>query len=120
MQRRNTKKRDTVLTFLKSTSGSLSASEISKKLPGIDLSTIYRNLDFFVSEKLIRKYQFANREAEYEYQTQPHHHAICQECNNVIHFAVPDSKLDQLAKLKNFTITSVDLTVKGFCSKHKI
>ena len=43
-----------MLEVLKKHHGTLSAADIHSKLPEIDLVTIYRNLDLFVKEKMIK------------------------------------------------------------------
>ena len=110
-----TKKRTLILDTLKAHHGTLSAADISKKVPGIDLVTIYRNLDLFVQEKLIKKIHFGSDEAQYEYQHEPHHHAICTSCEKVLHFTAPDEKIKQLLQLTNFTVDEIEVNVKGTC-----
>lgn len=117
MKRRFSKKREAILTVLKDTHGPLSAAAIHAKLPDIDLVTIYRNLDVFVTEKRIKKYHLAHGEAEYEYQTEPHHHAICTDCERVIHFKAPDEKIIKLLGLTDFVVEELEVVVKGRCTK---
>jgi Fe2+ or Zn2+ uptake regulation protein len=110
-----TPKRQAVLDLLKNSKQALSASEISAKLPDINLVTIYRTLDLLSSEKIIKKFQFDETEAKYEYQHEPHHHAVCSVCDKVIHFTAPDEKIKKLLGLKNFSVDEIEVTVKGEC-----
>jgi len=117
MTLRLTKKRKAILDVLKNKREALSAAEIHALLPNIDLATIYRNLEAFAKEKLIRKLQFDSQEARFEYQTEPHHHAICNECEKVIHFKAPNEKITELLGIKDFAVDELEVTVRGVCNK---
>lgn len=112
-----TEKRKQILDVLKAHKGALSAAELSAKLPGIDLVTIYRNLDLFVKEKLIKRVSLSETETQYEYQREPHHHAICTDCERVIHFKAPDTKIIKLLGLEGFNIHELEVTVRGKCKE---
>jgi Fe2+ or Zn2+ uptake regulation protein len=98
--------------------GALSAASLHEKVPDIDLVTIYRNLDLFTKEKLIKRLSLSDSEAQFEYQKEPHHHAICLDCEKVIHFKAPDEKIIKMLGLENFDIDELDVTVKGTCRKN--
>ncbi len=112
---RLTEKRTLILETLKQQKGTLSAADIHKKNPDIDLVTIYRNLDLFAKEKLIKRVPLNESETQYEYQSEPHHHAICIDCEKVIHFKAPDAKIIKLLGLEGFEIDELEVTVKGKC-----
>lgn len=114
-----TKKRTLILNALKAHRGTLSAADLSQKIPEIDLVTIYRNLDLFVKEKLIKKIHIDSDEAQYEYQHEPHHHAVCTDCGKVIHFTAPDEEIKKLLRLEEFTVDDVEVTVRGMCAHKK-
>jgi len=118
MNRRYSKKREQILHLLKAEQGILSARDIQSKLPGLDITTIYRNLDLFVGEGNIKKVFLDNsKEILYEYQKEPHHHAVCSECERVIHFSVPSKEIKKLLGIDDFKISNIDLTIKGVCTK---
>lgn len=110
-----TKKRLLILDTLKQHKGTLSAADLHQRLPEIDLVTIYRNLEAFTKEKLIKRVALDTGESQYEYQHEPHHHAICTDCDRVIHFKAPDAKIKKLLGLEGFDIDEFELTVKGKC-----
>jgi len=118
MNRRHSHKRTQILTVLKQEHGALSASEIHHKLPSLDLTTIYRNLDMFVTDGVVKKLLLNGKEALYEYQEKSHHHAVCATCNRVIHFTAPDEKIEKMLNLKNFKVDEIDITIRGTCN-HK-
>ena len=112
-----TEKRQRILDALKSTHTTLSAKDVHALVQDIDLVTIYRSLDLFVKEKLISEVHLGTNETQYEYQAQPHHHAICTDCEKVIHFTAPAAKIKQALGLKNFDIDEIEVTVRGVCRK---
>ncbi len=118
MTRRHSKKRDQILDVLKQEHGALSANEIHTKLPKLDLTTIYRNLDVFVVGGEVKKLLLNGKEALYEYQEKPHHHAVCTECERIIHFTAPDDQIKKLLGIKGFQVNDLEVTVRGVC-KHK-
>ena len=85
----------------------------------IDLATVYRSLEYLTNEKLIRRLQLGTQEARYEFQTEPHHHAICTECDRVIHFTAPDEKIKELLGVKDFAVDELEVTVRGICNHDK-
>ena len=116
---RLTKHRKEIIDTLKKSHGTLSANDLHKLLPAIDQVTIYRNLDLFVAEGTIKKLHLDGNEARFEYQAHPHHHAICNDCDRVIHFNATDEKLRQVLNIPDFDITSIDLVVRGNCHHTK-
>lgn len=113
--RRHSKKREAILATLKDATQPLSAADIHARLPDLDLVTIYRNLELFTSEKIIKKYHLHGGEAVFEYQDHPHHHAVCEDCERVIHFTAPDRKIIKLLGLDDFEVTELEVTVRGKC-----
>jgi Fe2+ or Zn2+ uptake regulation protein len=115
MKRRRSKKRDAILEVLQQSHQPLSAAMLHEQLPEIDLVTIYRNLEIFAEEKLVKKFHFDGAEAHYEHQHEPHHHAICSDCEKVIHFKAPDKKIIKLLGLEDFDVDELEVTVRGKC-----
>lgn len=119
MKNRSTKKRQAILNVLKEHQDALSAAEIHALVPDVDLATVYRNLEYFTKEKVIRKLQLGTQEARFEYQHEPHHHAICSECERVIHFTAPDEQIKQLLSVRDFQVDELEVTVRGICNHKK-
>ena len=116
MTMRLTKHRQHILDTLQSHLGTLSASQIHSLLPDIDKVTIYRSLELFVSEGLIKKLNLGGTEATFEYQSHPHHHAVCTDCDSVVHFDIPDSVIKKYLNLPNFVISDIEVVVHGTCA----
>lgn len=119
MNRRHSQKREQILAILKKEKGALSAGDIHAKLADLDLTTIYRNLDVFVHDGEVKKLLLDGKEALYEYQDHPHHHAVCTECKRVIHFIAPDEKIMKLLGMKDFQVDALEVTVRGICNHKK-
>lgn len=117
---RLTKHRQAILDYLENCPQALSVSQIHAALPEINLVTIYRSLDYFVENKLITKLNLNSDEATYEKQHEPHHHAVCNECNKIIHFTLDDENLKKEFSLPGFNIKDVEITIRGNCkAKHQ-
>jgi Fur family transcriptional regulator, ferric uptake regulator len=110
-----TKHRKLVLDTLANHPGAISAQELHILLPHINLVTIYRTLELFTEQGMIRKLWLDSNEAVFEYQQHPHHHAVCTDCHSVIHFDTETEALKKLLAKKGFAVDSVDITVRGKC-----
>ncbi len=119
MSLRLTKSRREILLTLENNSGALTAALIHSQLPHLNIVTIYRNLEYFVAAGLIKKLHLGETEAYFELQETPHHHALCSKCNRVIHFSLDDKVLLKHFKFSDFSITDLEITVRGHCTKHK-
>ncbi len=119
MKRRYSQKREQILQTLKESSGAFSVAQIHTVLPEIDQTTIYRNVELFVADGVVKKLNLGGKEATYEYHTQPHHHAVCVECERVIHFTAPDEQIKQLLGVKDFQVDELEVTVRGICNHKK-
>lgn len=115
-----TKHRQEILDVLTHCHGALSANVVHKKLPHINLVTIYRNLDAFAEIGIIKKLYLDSNEALYEYQKYPHHHAICINCDTVTHFAIDEKKLEKALNIPNFDIKDVEIVVRGKCVRKHV
>lgn len=115
MQRRRSKKREQILEVLEKAHCALSAADIHKQLPAIDLTTVYRNLELFVDDGLVKKLDLDAGEAMYEFKEEDHHHAICSDCDKVIHFHASDEAILKILEIPGFQPESLELTVRGKC-----
>ncbi len=113
---RITKHRQEILAVLDHNEEALSASAIHSQLPHINLATIYRNLEGFVEAGTVTKLNLGGDEAVFEVQHEPHHHAICDDCNKVIHFTVNNEELIKEFALSDFSIRNIEVTLRGTCT----
>lgn len=118
MKKRLTKNRQAILDVLQQQPAALSAAEVHALLPKMDLATVYRSLEYFTDEKVIKKLQLGTLESRFEYQHEPHHHAVCATCEKVIHFTAPDKKIIKLLGLEDFDVQELEVTVRGTHTDH--
>lgn len=120
MTQRHSKKREAILVAIKNAPGAVSAAQLHEALPHLDRATIYRNLERFVADGTVKKLHLdSSNEAQFEFQDEPHHHAVCRDCAHVIHFHAPDAKLKAALKLSDFEIDEIEVTVRGHCHRHE-
>lgn len=110
-----TAKRQELLDRVKKNKQCISARELASLVPSIDQATVYRNLDLFVKEGLVKKYVFDGTESVYEYAHENHHHAVCNDCEKVLHVSVSDKDVIKKLNIKDFDVESVELTIRGTC-----
>ncbi len=110
-----TKHRQAILEILNKAHTPLSATAVSSFLPKVNLTTIYRNLDYFVSKKMVKRIILSPEECLYEVQQTPHHHAKCDDCDRVIHFTLDEDLLKKALHLENFDINDIELLIHGTC-----
>lgn len=112
---RNTKARKRLISLLESMDKALSAQEIYEKIKDIDLATVYRNLNLFVSEGIVRELRIQKGESLYEINNDGHEHAICTECGKVKHIKVNKQAIINQINLPDFNIDDIEVNIKGHC-----
>jgi Fur family ferric uptake transcriptional regulator len=100
----------------------LSAREVADAVrsaaPDLHQATIYRALEMFVEEGLVRKTEFGDGRALYEIAAEHrHHHVVCTSCGAVAH--VHDEALRaafaQVRRESGFELADTELTFYGTC-----
>ena len=115
---RLTKSRKLVLDTFKQNSALLCAENINEMLQDekIDLSTIYRTLDYFVSKDVLEK-STINKITYYYLKDGTHHHYMI--CTNCLKRIALDCTFNEMFKQTidehDFLVTGHDLTVYGYC-----
>jgi Fur family ferric uptake transcriptional regulator len=85
---RLTSARKAILDLLQSTHKHLTAQEVHKqlkdRLPSLNLSTVYRSLEYLVDHQLISVSDMGVGSPVYAtLGDQPHHHLVCQNCHQI-------------------------------------
>ena len=130
---RSTQARQIILGVLIKAKEHLSADEIynrSNKInEGINLTTIYRNLDVLVELGALNKFDFGDGRWRFELtetdevsNSVNHHHLVCVECGRIFDFECSsiDKHLSEIEKVQskyNFQIKDHLIQFKGLCSK---
>jgi Fe2+ or Zn2+ uptake regulation protein len=121
---RATNQRALILEVIRKGQGHLDAEEVhhraQKKIPRLNLSTVYRNLQTFKRLGLVEELHLD--EAHHHYEIKPptkHHHLICLGCGQVIEFEYPLARLvkKSVAEARDFDITGSEVRIMGYCPK---
>lgn len=102
--------RDKVLAILEK-EHLLSIADIRNKLSGVDFSTIFRNVEQLVSDRVIKKVIISKDIVLYEtVEKHAHDHFVCNNCGTVESVHLPKK-----IALKGKAI--VDVLIRGTCKK---
>ena len=119
---RFTEQRSAVFRHLSSTDAHPTADEVflavRGDLPGISLATVYKSLETLVGCGLAVKLTYSDGSARYDGRTDPHHHARCQTCGDVMDIdgSLSEEELSLLrGRADGFTVTGYRLELSGFC-----
>ena len=118
---KNTKQRQAILCLLAQSHGPLTAEDIFQSLrdscPSLALSTVYRNLERFCAEGLVKKESPNDGIIRYTSGREHGHYLVCTECDRRIRLdSCPLSEIEQeLARKTGFEIDGHSLTIYGKC-----
>jgi Fe2+ or Zn2+ uptake regulation protein len=119
---RLTSARKAVLEFLQSTPLHHTAAEIHEsltdRLPSLNLSTVYRSLDYLIVHRLVSVADIGQGSPVYEIvSNHPHHHLVCLNCEHVFHLDddIVNPMFKQIKEGKNFEIRTNHLVLYGIC-----
>jgi Fur family ferric uptake transcriptional regulator len=118
-----TKQRRTVLKIFLECKNHASVEElyniVLKTEPKIGLATVYRTLALLTKSGLALEMDFGDGQKRYEssYKSVHHDHMVCTECGKILEFNHPliEKYQEEVAKQKNFKITSHKLDLFGLC-----
>lgn len=82
-------------------------------------STVYRDIERFMSEEIIDEVDLGEGQKRYERATTPHHHAMCLACNRITHIELPSHLAAEerlLATQYGFFVKSHALDFFGTCA----
>ena len=118
------RKRDAILTCLRSTTAHPSADWIHEQLKSehsdISLATVYRNLALFKEQGLIISLGTVNGTERFDGNTAPHVHYICTQCGRVLDLdgiAVPEELNNAVACSTGGLVSGCQLTFTGKCNQ---
>lgn len=90
-------------------------SRLSKQLPGLSQATIYRTLQFFESENLIRRVSSPGSIGRFDANVDPHQHLVCRVCGSLEDVSVPELHSAAIPKVSGFTVEELDIRLVGRC-----
>ncbi len=122
MLRRNTKQRQMILDELQTMPGHPTAGEIfdvvRKRLPGISLGTVYRNLDLLSRSGLITKLDQGPGQTRFDSAPDWHLHIRCANCGELTDLPEISSGLQQLSGnllLQGHEVLGIRAEYVGIC-----
>jgi len=88
--------------------------QVTKKLPGVSLATVYNTLDMLVKKGEVRKLDLGERKSRFDPRVDPHVHFICISCNKVEDWG--DFQFKSIFKGKgDYEILGYEVTFLGYC-----
>lgn len=120
---RNTRQKQMILSILKEADRPMSINEVyalvSKHLPKIAKSTIYRNIDSLLSQNLIDKYHLNDSEIFYRIkhnQSEHKHFIICDACKKMFDLpSCPIQEIEHAMEEEGFIIKEHQIQITGIC-----
>jgi Fur family ferric uptake transcriptional regulator len=95
------------------------ADAVQAAMPGLHQATIYRTLDVFVEDGLVRRTDFGDGRALYEIAAEHrHHHVVCTSCGSVahVHDDAVRPALGRVESESGFELSDAELTFYGVCA----
>ena len=118
------RKRDAILTCLRSTTVHPSAEWIYEQLKGshadISLATVYRNLSLFKKQGLITSLGTVDGVERFDGDTHPHVHYICTGCGKVMDLLdlhAPEELQAAAERSSGGRVETCQLTFQGVCGE---
>ena len=118
---RMTKQKATILETLCSSVSHPTAEwiyqEARKKIPGLSLGTVYRNLNQLRDNGIISELDFGSHQSRFDGNHENHYHLCCTECGRVYDLHMPVIKsIDNKARAASgFMVTGHRLEFYGIC-----
>jgi len=90
-------------------------SRLSKQLPGLSQATIYRTLQFFEDENLIKRVSSPGAIGRFDANVGPHQHLLCRICGRLEDISVPELHKARIPKVPGFNVEELDIRLVGLC-----
>ena len=117
---RSSERREAIHRFVAAHGGHPTAEEIlagvRRKIPGVGLATIYRNLDTLVREGRLSRTTH-DGVARYDVRTDAHHHFTCNRCGTVTNVDLDLRETLARAARRAGRVEEVSVEMRGICAK---
>jgi Fe2+ or Zn2+ uptake regulation protein len=92
--------------------------EVSRRMPGVSLPTVYATLDLLESIGLVHRVATERGAVVYDPRTDAHHHLACRRCGTIVDVeaAVEAGALLEAARTAGFTPDHAQVVVRGLCA----
>lgn len=95
------------------------SAKVRKRIPGISLATVYKNLRIFIDGGLLGQVSLHNGSLRVESDPEPHHHLVCVHCKSIV-----DLLEEELGPIRfrrkppqGFRVQRVTVDILGVCKK---
>jgi Fur family peroxide stress response transcriptional regulator len=88
---------------------------LSKQLPGLSQATIYRTLQFFENENLIRRVSSPGAIGRFDANVGKHQHLLCRVCGRLEDISVPELHKTSIPRVTGFKVEELDIRLVGLC-----
>jgi Fur family ferric uptake transcriptional regulator len=124
-----TKARTDLLQYLIDISRPITIQDLKKSFPQYNESTLYRNLDKFITNKIVKKLNINSEYSHFEFQgltlnknnehSHHHHHIVCTVCKSIQCLDICGLENLILPKLKKLGFSQVNhrLEFSGVCKE---
>lgn len=121
---RITPARSAIVDLLENTDRPISAKSLHTMLERIgiqvNVTTVYRELEFLLAENIIEKVPLKDTELHYEMKGRPHHHHLmCTECGNIDDITLQSEQilLEEAHTTSSYNINRHSLAFFGTCPR---
>ncbi|HWM10887.1 MAG TPA: Fur family transcriptional regulator [Solirubrobacteraceae bacterium] len=93
--------------------------EVSRRLPGVSLPTVYATLELLESVGLISRVATERGAVVYDPRTDAHHHLACRRCGAIVDVEAPieAGELLAAARAAGFAPDGAQVVVRGLCAR---
>lgn len=113
---RNSKNRQRIISLFQK-EHLLSAHQCYEKLKGIDLATVYRNLNQLTKLGLLKEVNIDKAENYFELASIDHQHIKCNLCGKVDAINISQAEIKPLLKGLEYSIDDIQLNITSRCGK---
>ncbi|ERT62718.1 Fur family transcriptional regulator [Megasphaera vaginalis (ex Srinivasan et al. 2021)] len=90
--------------------------ELQPKYPSMSLATVYKTMEIFAKIGVVQILQCEEDAHRYDYNTEPHAHVRCSQCNRIRDIEIDQDQLShEAAEKTGYQIDSVTVSFTGIC-----
>jgi Fe2+ or Zn2+ uptake regulation protein len=93
-------------------------AEVSRRMPGVSLPTVYATLELLEQLGLVRRVSVGAGSAVYDGRVEEHHHLVCRVCGEIADIEAPVDRAGLLAAAhaSGFAPDYSEVVVRGLCA----
>jgi Fe2+ or Zn2+ uptake regulation protein len=92
--------------------------EVSRRMPGVSMPTVYATLELLEELNLVRRLATEAGSIVYDPRVEDHHHAICRSCGAIVDVDAPVDREAVVASATSagFAVDGAQVIVRGLCA----